>query len=105
MGSRDGLRILHKVDVPALGGGINTTAPMVRQSRGVLLTFLRAYMEGIRYMAAHKKESLTVLFRYFRNPDMEALAYLYDDTVPRLATDARLMVPSGELVVGKPSLS
>jgi len=46
-----------------------------------------------------------VLFRYFRNPDMEALAYLYDDTVPRLATDLRLMVPSGELVVGKPSLS
>ena len=89
VGSRDGLRILHKIDVPTLGGGINTTAPMVRQRRGVLLTFLRAYMEGIRYMAAHKKESLKVLFRYFRNPDMEALAYLYDDTVPRLAKNLR----------------
>ena len=85
VGSRDGLRILHKIDVPTLGGGINTTAPMVRQNRGALLTFLRAYMEGIRYMAAHKTESLKVFFKYFRNPDMEALAYLYEDTVPRLA--------------------
>jgi len=89
VGSRDGLRILHKIDVPTLGGGINTTAPMVRQNRGALLTFLRAYMEGIRYMAAHKTESLKVFFKYFRNPDMEALAYLYEDTVPRLAKNLR----------------
>ena len=87
--SRDGLRILYKIDVPTLGGGINTTAPMVRQHRRVLLTFLRAYREGIRYMAGHKKESLKVFFQYFRNPDMEALAYLYDDTVPRLAKNLR----------------
>lgn len=89
VGSRDGLRILHKIDVPTLGGGINTTAGAVQQNRKALLTFLRAYMEGIRYMLSHKQESLKVLFKYFRNPDSEALAYLYDDTVPRIAKDLR----------------
>jgi ABC-type nitrate/sulfonate/bicarbonate transport system substrate-binding protein len=89
VGSRDGLRILQKIDVPTLGGGINTTASIVQQNRRSLLTFLRAYMEGIRYMATHKQESLKVFFKYFRNPDSEGLAYLYDDTVPRIAKGLR----------------
>jgi NitT/TauT family transport system substrate-binding protein len=89
VGSRDGLRILHKIDVPTLGGGINTTAAFVQQNRKLLLTFLRAYMEGIRYMITHKQESLKVFFKYFRNPDREALAYLYDDTAPRIQKDLR----------------
>ena len=89
VGSRDGLRILHKIDVPTLGGGINTTAPFLQQNRKALLTFLRAYMEGIRYTITHKAESLKVFFKYFRNPDSEALAYLYDDTAPRLQKDLR----------------
>jgi len=89
VGSRAGLRILYKIDVPTLGGGINTTAPFVQQNRKTLLSFLRAYMEGIRYMMTHKAESLKVFFKYFRNPDSEALAYLYDDTAPRIQKDLR----------------
>jgi NitT/TauT family transport system substrate-binding protein len=89
VGSRDGLRILHKIDVPTLGGGINTTASLVQQNRKALLTFLRAYIEGIRYTITHKQESLRVFFKYFRNPDNEALAYLYDDTAPRIQKDLR----------------
>jgi ABC-type nitrate/sulfonate/bicarbonate transport system substrate-binding protein len=95
VGSRDGLKILYKIDVPTLGGGINTTAPLVQQNRKNLLIFLRAYMEGIRYMVTHKQESLRVFFKYFRNPDTEALAYLYDDTAPRIAKNLR---PSPESV-------
>jgi NitT/TauT family transport system substrate-binding protein len=89
VGSRDGLRILHKIDVPTLGGGINTTAALLQQNRKALVTFLRSYMEGIRYTITHKQESLKVFFKYFRNPDGEALAYLYDDTVPRIQKDLR----------------
>ena len=89
VGSRDGLKILQKIDVPTLGGGISTTVKIVQQNRRSLLTFLRAYMEGIRYMASNKQESLKVFFKYFRNPDNEALAYLYDDTVPRIAKGLR----------------
>jgi ABC-type nitrate/sulfonate/bicarbonate transport system substrate-binding protein len=89
VGQRDGLRILHRIDVPTLGGGINTTTAFVQQNRKLLVSFLRAYMEGIRYMLAHKQESLKVFLKYFRNPDMEALAYLYDDTAPRIAKNLR----------------
>jgi NitT/TauT family transport system substrate-binding protein len=89
VGSRDGLRILHKIDVPTLGGGINTTASLLQHNRKALLTFLRAYIEGIRYTITHKQESLKVFFKYFRNPDSEALAYLYDDTAPRVQKDLR----------------
>jgi NitT/TauT family transport system substrate-binding protein len=86
---RDGLRILHRIDVPTLGGGVNTTAAFVQQNRKLLVIFLRAYMEGIRYMLAHKQESIKVFLKYFRNPDMEALAYLYDETAPRIAKNLR----------------
>jgi ABC-type nitrate/sulfonate/bicarbonate transport system substrate-binding protein len=89
VGSRDGLKILYKIDVPTLGGGINTTAPFIQQNRRTLLTFLRAYMEGIHYMVTHKQESLKVFFKYFRNPDAAALAYLYDDTAPRIERGLR----------------
>jgi ABC-type nitrate/sulfonate/bicarbonate transport system substrate-binding protein len=75
--------------VPTLGGGINTTAPFVRQNRNTLLIFLRAYMEGIHYMLTHKAESLKVFVKYFRNPDTAALAYLYDDTTPRIEKGLR----------------
>ena len=89
VGSRDGLRILQKIDVPTLGGGINTTASFLQKNRKALLTFLRAYMEGIRYTIAQKPESVNIFFKYYRNPDNEALAYLYDDTVPRIQKDLR----------------
>lgn len=88
--TRDGLKILSKVDVPTLGGGINTTPALVQQNRKTLLNFLKGYIEGIHYMANHKSESLKVFFKYFKNPDnQQAMAYLYDETMPRVAKDLR----------------
>jgi NitT/TauT family transport system substrate-binding protein len=87
--TRDGLKILSKVDVPTLGGGINVTPGLLQQNRKTLLNFLRGYMEGIHYMAHHKTESLKVFFKYFKNPDNQAMAYLYDETMPRIAKDLR----------------
>jgi len=93
--SRDGLKILTKVDVPTLGGGINTTPAFVQQNRKTLINFLKGYMEGIQYMAAHKPESLKVFFKYFKNPDTAAMVYLYDETMPRIEKTLR---PSPEAV-------
>jgi ABC-type nitrate/sulfonate/bicarbonate transport system substrate-binding protein len=87
--TRDGLKILSKVDVPTLGGGINTTPALVQQNRKTLLNFLKGYIEGIHYMANHKSESLKVFSKYFKNPDNQAMAYLYDETMPRVAKDLR----------------
>jgi NitT/TauT family transport system substrate-binding protein len=89
VGSRDGLKILIKIDVPTLGGGITTTANYLQQNRKTLLAFLRGYMEGIHYMLTHKQESLKVFFKYFKNPDAAALAYLYDNTAPRIVKTLR----------------
>ena len=89
VGARDGLRILLKIDVPTLGGGITTTANYLQQNRKMLLAFLRGYIEGIHYMLTHKQESLKVFFKYFKNPDAATLAYLYDDTAPRIEKGLR----------------
>jgi ABC-type nitrate/sulfonate/bicarbonate transport system substrate-binding protein len=87
--SRDGLKTLTKVDVPTLGGGINTTPAFVQLNRKTLINFLKGYMEGIQYMATHKPESLKVFFKYFKNPDTAAMVYLYDETMPRIQKTLR----------------
>ena len=93
--TRDGLKTLTKVDVPTLGGGINTTPAFVQQNRKTLISFLKGYMEGIQYMATHKPDSLKVFFKYFKNPDTAAMVYLYDETMPRIEKTLR---PSPESV-------
>ena len=66
VGSRDGLRILHKIDVPTLGGGINTTAPFVQQNRKALADF-SARLHGRDPLHDHaqagKPESVLQIFQ------------------------------------------
>ena len=87
--ARDGLKTLIKVDVPTLGGGINATPALVQHNRKTLINFLKGYIEGIHYMATHKPESLKVFYKYFKNPDSQAMAYLYDETMPRIEKGLR----------------
>jgi ABC-type nitrate/sulfonate/bicarbonate transport system substrate-binding protein len=89
IGKNEGLKILQKFDVPTPGGGINTTAALLRQSRALILNFLKGYMEGIRYMSTHKSESLQVLQKYFQNSDAATMGYLYDETTRRLEKELR----------------
>jgi NitT/TauT family transport system substrate-binding protein len=64
----DGLKVLSKFDVPTPGGGISTSAALLKQNRPLVLNFLKGYIEGIHYMIGHKPESLKILQRYFRIP-------------------------------------
>ena len=89
IGKNDGLKVLAKFDVPSPGGGINTTAALLKQNRKLVLDFLKGYMEGIQYMIGHKEESLKILYRYFQNSDATAMGYLYDETTRRLEKDLR----------------
>jgi ABC-type nitrate/sulfonate/bicarbonate transport system substrate-binding protein len=89
VGTRDGLKILLKIDVLTLSGGITTTPNYLQQNRKTLLAFLRGYMEGIHYMLTHRQESLKVFSKYLKNPDAGTLAYLYDETAPRLEKTLR----------------
>ena len=85
----EGLKVLSKFDVPTPGGGINTTAALLKQNRPLVLNFLKGYIEGIHYMIGHKPESLKILQRYFQNSDLTAMGYLYDETTRRLEKELR----------------
>jgi len=73
-----GMRILTKIDVANIGGGLNTSTA-AGQNRAQLLRFLRGYMEAIQYLKSHKDESLKIFSKYVRNPDLNIMAYLYDE--------------------------
>jgi len=90
-----GMRILSRLDVANVGGGLNTTTVFVQKSRPQLLRFLRGYMEGIQYLKTHRDESLKIFSKYVRNPDLGIMAYLYDEISTRAEKDLR---PQSEAV-------
>jgi ABC-type nitrate/sulfonate/bicarbonate transport system substrate-binding protein len=84
-----GMRILSRIDVANVGGGINTTPQYIQKNRPQALRFLRGYMEGIHYLKTHKNESLNIFSKYVRNPDLGIMAYLYDEISTRAEKDLR----------------
>jgi NitT/TauT family transport system substrate-binding protein len=89
-----GMRILTRIDVANVGGGLNSTPQYVQKSRPLALRFLRGYMEGIHYMKGHKDESLKIFSKYVRNPDLGIMAYLYDEITTRVEKNLRPQVES-----------
>jgi len=84
-----GMRILSRIDVANVAGGLNTTTAFIQKSRPQALRFLRGYMEGIRYLKSNKEESLKIFSKYVRNPDLGIMAYLYDEISTRAEKDLR----------------
>ena len=90
-----GMRILTKIDVANVGGGLNTSTAVLQKSRPQLLRFLRGYMEAIQYMKSHKDESLKIFSRYVRNPDLSIMAYLYEEIASRVETGTQAAIRRG----------
>ena len=86
---KSGMKILSRLDVANIGGGINTTPAFVQKNRPQTLRFLRGYMEGIHYLKANKDESLKIFSKYVRNPDLAIMAYLYEEISSRAEKDLR----------------
>ena len=84
-----GMRILAKIDVANVGGGLNTSTAVLQKSRSQLLRFLRGYMEAIQYLQNNKDESLKIFSKYVRNPDLGIMAYLYDEISSRVERGLR----------------
>ena len=84
-----GMKILSRLDVANVGGGINTTTQFIQKSRPQALRFLRGYMEGIQYLKSHRDESLKIFSKYVRNPDLTIMAYLYEEISTRAEKDLR----------------
>jgi NitT/TauT family transport system substrate-binding protein len=86
---KSGMKILSRLDVANIGGGINTTPAFVQKNRPLALRFLRGYMEGIHYLKANRDESLKIFSKYVRNPDLAIMAYLYEEISSRAEKDLR----------------
>ena len=84
-----GMRILAKIDVANVGGGLNTSSGVLQKSRPQVVRFLRGYMEGIQYLKSHKDESLKIFSKYVRNPDLGIMAYLYEEISTRVEPGLR----------------
>ena len=84
-----GMKVLLRVDVPSIAGGINTTAAFVQKNRGLMVNLLKGYIEAIRYLKENKEESLKVFAKYLRNSDTKKLSYLYDEIAGRAERDLR----------------
>jgi NitT/TauT family transport system substrate-binding protein len=84
-----GMRILSRIDVANVAGGLNTTTAFIQKNRPQALRFLRGYMEGIRYLKSNKEESLRIFSKYVRNPDLGIMAYLYEEISTRAEKDLR----------------
>ncbi|HKY08720.1 MAG TPA: ABC transporter substrate-binding protein, partial [Candidatus Binatia bacterium] len=84
-----GMRILTKIDVANVGGGLNTTSASLQRNRGQILRFLRGYIEAIHYLRNNRDESLKVFSKYVRNPDLVIMGYLYDEISTRAERNLR----------------
>ena len=91
-----GMRILTRIDVANVGGGLNTLTAALQKNRLQVLRFLRGYMEAIQYLKSHKDESLKIFSKYVRNPDLGIMAYLYDEISTRAEPSLR---PQSEAVL------
>src|SRR5215467_12055104 len=92
---KGGMRILTKIDVANIGGGLNISTAAMQKNRFQFLRFLRGYMEAIQYLKSHKDESLKIFSKYVRNPDLGIMAYLYDEISSRVEPSLR---PQSEAV-------
>jgi NitT/TauT family transport system substrate-binding protein len=90
-----GLKVLTKIDVPTLAGGLNTSQPMLEKNRDMFIRFLKGYLEGVYFMIRNKEESLKAFAKYLQNPDPVVNAYLYDDITSRIDRNLR---PSSEAI-------
>ena len=84
-----GMKVLLRVDVPSIAGGINTTAGYLQKNRGLMLNLLKGYIEAIHYLKENKEESLKIFAKFLRNSDGKKLSYLYDEIAGRVERELR----------------
>jgi ABC-type nitrate/sulfonate/bicarbonate transport system substrate-binding protein len=84
-----GMKVLLRVDVPSIAGGINTTAAFAQKNRALMVNLLKGYIEAIHYLKNNKEESLKVFAKFLRNSDAKKLSYLYDEIAGRVEPDLR----------------
>lgn len=81
MAQKDGMNIL--LDMSDLGAeyqitGLASSQSFLTQKRPSALRLVRAFVEGIHFYKTRKKESMSIIAKYMRTNDMEAVGATYD---------------------------
>jgi NitT/TauT family transport system substrate-binding protein len=100
-----GMKVLERLDVPSIAGGINVTASFAQKNRSTVRAFVRGYLEGIHYLKENKEESLKIFSKYLRNSDVKTLSYLYDEIAGRVKESfVRSLNPCVSCSISSPSI-
>jgi NitT/TauT family transport system substrate-binding protein len=77
-----GFRVL--ADLKMLGleyqhTGLATTRRLIKSQPELVRNVMKAYVEGIHYYKTHRQESLTILAKYLKSSNAEALKQIHED--------------------------
>ena len=84
---KQGLRkfsVIRELGIRQLITVTATTKRFLREKRDAVDAFLRAYIEALSYVRAHRDVTLKVIAKYTRQQDPDVLNRFYDDLVPDL---------------------
>lgn len=81
LAQKEGMNVL--LDMSELGAefqitGVAGSQKFLAQKRASAMRFMRAFVEGIHYYKTRQKESMSIIAKYMRTRDMEAVAATYD---------------------------
>jgi NitT/TauT family transport system substrate-binding protein len=81
MAQKEGMNVL--LDMSDLGAefqitGLASSRSFVTQKKPSALKLMRSFVEGIHYYKTHKKESMSIIAKYMRTDDMEAVNATYE---------------------------
>jgi NitT/TauT family transport system substrate-binding protein len=87
-----------ELKIPGSGATLNATRRHIARDRDGVMSFLRAYVEGVHYFKTNREGSLRALQKFFRGATAEQVAFLYDNQ--REVFDP-LPIPSDEAIQGE----
>lgn len=67
--------------------GLATTQAFIKARPELVLSVMKAYVEGIHYYKTHRAESLAILAKYLRTSDTDVLTEVYEDVGLRLTAE------------------
>ena len=59
--------------------GLATTRALIKSQPDLIRNAMKAYVEGIHYYKTHRQESLTILAKYLKTNNAEALKQIYEN--------------------------
>ncbi len=79
---KKGFRVLANLKMLGLEyqhTGLATTRALIKSQPDLVRSVMKAYVEGIHYYKTHRQESLTVLAKYLKTSNSEALKQIHED--------------------------